>query len=286
MSEQLTLSRDGEVVQTKPLGRKPTMPQHLSLSRDGPYVIGQCGQAAVAYRDPKPLDSGYALVRVDGEAVLDNLQLGAEHALSYPFGRIEPDWAPASGDWAFHSGMACIPWAYWLTGDGRQQPALAWCRRPAPPDVAVSFDVSEYTEGYENDDHRHFPYHDVSLVLAAPEQNPDSGYRFVIGAEGGRLLRLYRNGQLVREINDPRFAIAMNYHCNTPRAIEVSASKHGGTLRLVLQGIPALSYDDPSPLGAGLVGLGVVNCRANFRDLFLYRDYTWESPLGAAGFRP
>jgi hypothetical protein len=34
------------------------------------------------------------------------------------------------------------------------------------------------------------------------------------------------------------------------------------------------------------VALGVGKCRANFRDVFLYRDETWAQPLGVTAFSP
>jgi hypothetical protein len=282
--QDLGLTRNGETVAEGSTGSAP--PLGLSLRRDGPFVVGQAGDAVLTYRDPQPLPAGHAEVRATGQAVIDNLDLGAAHALAYRFDRVEPDWVEASGGWMFHSGMACIPWAYWLSGDGRETPALIWNRREAPASLAVRLDVSEYTVGYESGYHEHFPYHDISLVLSGDGKATDSGYRFVIGAEGGRATRLLRKGQVVAETSDPRFHITMGSHCNTPRAIEVVAVKHGGSLELWLNGVQALSYQDPEPLGNGRVALGVEKCRANFRDLFLYRDETWLEPLGVAAFSP
>ena len=34
--------------------------------------------------------------------------------------------------------------------------------------------------------------------------------------------------------------------------------------------------DDPDPLPAGQVGLGLEGCRANFRDCVIYPDLTWK----------
>jgi hypothetical protein len=150
--------------------------------------------------------------------------------------------------------------------------------------VALHFDVSEYTEGYANGDHLHFPYHDISVVLAGDGANPDSGYRFLIGADGGVRTRLLRQGQAVAATDDRRGGVAMGSHSNTPRAAEVMVVKHGGDVRLIVNGVEALAYTDPQPLGGGQVALGVDKCRANFRDLFLYRDHTWDLPLGAAAF--
>jgi hypothetical protein len=91
---------------------------------------------------------------------------------------------------------------------------------------------------------------------------------------------------MVAQVDDARFTIAMGSHCNTPRAIEVFALKNGGSLSLSLNGVQALTYDDPAPLGSGYVAIGAADCRANFRDLFLYRDCTWGEPVGVTQFSP
>jgi hypothetical protein len=282
--EQLALTRNGQTV-GQAAGAGPP-PLALSLRRDGPFVVGEAGAAVVSFRDPEPLPTGYAVVQAAGRAVIDNLSLGASHALAYRFDRVEPDWIEAGGEWLFHSGMACIPWAYWLSGDGRETPAVVWNRRETPADLSARFDVSEYTVGYESGEHVHYPYHDISLAVCADGESLDSGYRFVIGAEGGRKTRLLRQGQVVAETAEPRFTATMGGHCNNPRAIEVVAEKRGGELRLTLNGALAFEYEDPAPLGPGRVALAVDGCRANFRDLFIYRDETWQSPLGVDRFGP
>jgi len=284
--QRLEVCRNAQSVGGADIAAGGALPMHLVLRREGPFVVAQAGTTVVSFRDPEPLPDGQALVGTVGSAVLDNLDLGADHALAYRFDRIEPDWTEASGDWMFHSGMACIPWAYWLSGDGREQPAVLWNRVRAPADLALHFDVSEYTEGHASGDHTHFPYHDISLVLCGDGAGLDSGYRFVIGADGGLRTRLLKQGQVVATTEDPRFRVTMGSHCNTPRAIEVLAVKNGGELRLSLNGGEALRYTDPEPLQTGQVALGVGECRANFRDLFLYWDRTWETPLGASGFGP
>jgi hypothetical protein len=91
---------------------------------------------------------------------------------------------------------------------------------------------------------------------------------------------------LAKQVDDAQFSIAMGGHCNTPRAVEAFAVKHEGSLSLFFNGVEALTYDDPEPLGCGYVGIGAVGCRANFRDLFLYRDRTWDEPVGVTQFSP
>ncbi len=138
------------------------------------------------------------------------------NGVSYRFDRVEPDWVPATGEWLFHSGMACLWWNYWLSGDGREGPATIWLRSAHLENVTVRFVVGEYTEGSEDGDHQHFPYHDCSLMLCGSRPDPDSGYRLVVGEGGGQSTRLYRKGRLVTENADPAFRITMGPHCSSP----------------------------------------------------------------------
>jgi hypothetical protein len=168
--------------------------------------------------------------------------------------------------------MACIAWSYWITGDGRRKPAWLWRRAalsrngPADGEQSLDFYVGEHTEGYEGGQHEHFPYHDVSVVLSADGRDPDSGYRFLIGAAGGHGVVLYRAGREVAR--EPHFRVFKNGHANTPRSIHVRAVRHGAALSLELEGLARLDWQDPQPLtGGGQVALGVAACRANFSDL-------------------
>jgi len=253
-------------------------PTTVEVLRDGAWVVGRLGETdGLAFRDGNPLPSGYAEVHVRGaEARLSRLVLASDSAPGYRFDRAEPDWRPASGEWTVHSGMACILWDYWMTGDGRQGPALTWNLRPMPSDAALDVLVSEHTEGYADGDHRHFPYHDIKLVRGGCPGEPDSGYAFVLGADGGRSTRLLREGTEVASTDDYRFRISMGGHCNSPRAVRLRAAVQEGRLSLVYNGILALEWDDPTPLPGGHVGLGADKCRANFRDCVVYPDLTWK----------
>jgi len=207
---------------------------------------------------------------------MSRLTLASDSAPSYRFDRTEPDWQPASGAWTGHSGMACILWDYWMTGDARQEPALTWNIRSMPTNVTLDVMVSEHTVGYPDGDHEHFPYHDIKLVLGGCRGEPDSGYAFIVGADGGRNTRLLREGVEVARTDSRRFRIAMGGHCNSPRAVRLRAAKHSGHLSLTFNEMLALEWDDPAPLPAGHVGLGLERCRANFRDCVVYPDLTWH----------
>jgi len=249
----------------------------IELLRDGRWVVGRIGPGqGLAIRDGEPLDSGYAEVLANGGTLkMSKLTLTSDDAYIYPFKSPEPDWRPATGTWSEHTGMACILWDYWMSGDGREEPARTGNRQPMAGDVAVDVQISEYTEGYEDGEHQHFPYHDVKVVLCGQPDQPESGYTFIAGADGGRRTVLLRNGVEVASNNDPRLRITMGGHCNSPRAIEMRASRNGAHLTLTITGAPALQWDDPDPLTGEYVGLGVEKCRANFRDCVIYPDMTW-----------
>lgn len=240
----------------------------LSLRRDGPYVVARLGEKQLVWRDGDPLSGVGCGAYVAGSATVAELQLRHHSALHYSFRNIETDWQPAVGDWMARSGMACIPWDYWMTGSGTPV-GVTWNIRPQPANLHMEGWVSEHTLGYATGEHRHFPYHDISLITSAASEDRDSGYRFVVGAEQGRQARILRLGEVVAETDDPRFRIVMGGHCNTPRIIHVAVLQRDGELELVVNGETALRWTDPDPLPGGLAALGVDGCTANFRDLWL-----------------
>ncbi|MFQ6131051.1 MAG: hypothetical protein ACE5R4_03370 [Armatimonadota bacterium] len=267
----LRLLRRGEVVAELDAlaADEVSWPNTLTLFRDGNGVGGAAGEVGLTYTDPQPLADGRPAIWVTaGQAVFDDLRLANLRATVDRFDRPAPGWVPSHGRWQVHSGMACIPWDYWTTGFG-QPLALTWWRQPCTTDVVVDFNVSEYSEGYESGEHKHFPYHDISVALCGDGGDPDSGYRFVIAA-GGTVTKLLRKGEVVAQTDDPRLRIVMGDHCNLPRAFDVRAAKRGSHISLAINGAPALQYEDPEPLAPGRIGLGAGDCAANFRDVVVY----------------
>ncbi len=244
------------------------------LWRDREWVAAEVDGRRAAWRDPAPPPSGPVGVRLaGGRAKLGAFEVTAENAVATTFQVVDTAWRQ-DGPWLWSTGMACIPWSYWITGDGRQRPTWLWRRDPLGADVAARVYLCEYTDGYDDEqaahDHEHHPLHDVSLVLDADGGDPDSGYRFVVGADGGRCARLLRAGKLVAE--NRAFTIRMGGHCNEPRSLLVEATRIGNRLKLVLNGRTALDFTDPQPLpGGGYVGLGVADSRANFGDFAAFQ---------------
>ncbi|MFQ5808229.1 MAG: hypothetical protein ACE5JM_01310 [Armatimonadota bacterium] len=247
-------------------------PSTLTIFRDGPTIGAALGSSGITYSDGEPLADGRPVVWVSsGQALFDDIRLANLRATVDRLDRPAPEWAPSHGRWLVHSGMACIEWDYWTSAFGEPL-SLAWRREPRARDLVLEFNVSEYSEGEESGAHRHFPYHDISVAFCGDGREPDSGYRFIIGADRGRATKLLRQGQVVAVTQDRRFWISMGRHCNTPRAFDVRVAKRGGYMSVSLNGVTALEYTDPQPLGPGQVGIGAGQCTANFRDAVLY---TW-----------
>jgi len=265
-SGKLALTRLGQTVAESEVG--PLTGEGISLWRDGAYVVARAGETGLAFVDAEPLQTPRCCAYATTGGGFAELQLSNRRALAYSFRSVEPDWQPAEGTWMTHSGMACIAWDYWLTGKG-EPVATAFNHKPQPADLHVDFWISEYTEGFADGEHRHYPYHDVSLITCAQQRERDSGYRFVVGADGGKAVLLYKKGSQVAETTDSRFSIRMAGHCNIPRSMHVVVSQQTGVLRLSLDGVEALRYEDPEPLAGGLVGIGVEGCAVDFKDLWM-----------------
>lgn len=241
---------------------------YARLWRDGEWVAAEIEGQRLAWRDPHPLGSGLVgLALRGGEAQVGGVLVTAENGFASTFGVIDTAWRE-DGPWLWNTGMACIAWSHWITGDGREKPAWLWRRQPLADDVSLDLHISEFTEGYDKGrlTHRHFAYHDLSVVLDGDGSQPDSGYRFLIGANGGHGVQLLRLGQVVATNNE--FTMHLGDHSNTPRTIHVDAVRHGALLQLKFGDETMLKWTDPRPLSGGRsVGLGLSGCRANFSDL-------------------
>jgi len=270
----LKLLRRGQVVaeQAALAGDDLSWPTTMTLFRDGNVVGAAGGDSGLTYTDPDPLPDGHPALWVSGgQALFDDLRLGNLRATVDRFDGPAPDWVPSHGRWVVHSGMACIAWDYWTTAFGEPL-ALTWQRQPCAADFVLDCNVSEYSEGYASGEHKHFPYHDICVAFCGDGREPDSGYRFLIASEGGKVTKLLRKGAVVAQTAEPRFRIVSDDEYNTPRAFDAQVQRKGGRISLALNGLPALQYEDPEPLAPGQVGLGLAECAADFRDVILY---TW-----------
>ena len=241
------------------------LPDGIEISRIG-QLAGRLFTEPVWAVEP-PESERTLLIKAAGRVQLRNLLIASPSLRTFAFNKLEPGWFIESGRWRIHDGLACIAWDHWI-GAEAQPEAFLWLQEQIGGDFLLGLQVSEASKGYSDGTHRHFPYHDVYVNVCAEKMDPTSGYAFVIGADGGRLTRLYRRGRLVGE--SAALRIQMGSHCNHPREILVRVVRKSSTLKLILNGSTLLEYEDRAPLRGGLIGIGAKECRVNFKDFFVY----------------
>ena len=240
-------------------------PMEARLWRDRDWIAAEVDGQWLAWQDPDPAPSGrVGLVLDRGETKVAEVRVTAENGINSPLGVVDTSWRE-DGVWQWNSGMSCIDWSYWITGDGRERAAWLWRRQPFGDDLNLEVFYAEYTDGYDDpqhqETHKHFPLHDINLVIGGDGQDPDSGYRLWIGADGGKTTHLLRQGKIVA--TNPKFTVQMGSHCNDPRFFKVDVDRRGARLKIQLNDKPAFDYTDPEPFDdGGQVSLGVIAGRA------------------------
>ncbi len=273
-AKRLVLLREGQEVAQAEVGAlsEEDFPLALRLVREGRAVFGELGEKArVLFVDEQPLRGLGVALFAEGEALFAEPLVGNLRAMAHSFRSVEPEWTPLCGTWLAHSGMACIPWSHWISGMSRELAVLE-LDRPVFGEQIVRVRISEYTEGYETGEHRHFPLHDVRVSLCAEQGKPDSGYTVELGGEGGKYTRIWRRGKVVAETADEKFRITMGSHCNSPREIACVVIFRGGKLSVTFNGAPCISFQDKEPLSGGYISLGVARGQANFADFAAMPD--------------
>ncbi len=259
---QAVLAKGAETVASMPLDSPPA---EARLWRDRTWVAAEVDGRWLAWQDPLPAPSGrIGLVLQAGSAKVGEVRVTAENGINSPLGVVDTSWRE-DGVWHWNSGMSCIDWSYWITGDARERHAWLWRRQPFGQDLNLEVFYGEYTDGYDDpkhqETHQHFPLHDINLVIGGDGQDPDSGYRLWIGADGGKTTHLLRRGQIVA--TNPKFTVRMGSHCNDPRFFKVDVDRRGARLAIKLNDQPAFDYTDPEPFAdGGQVSLGVMAGRA------------------------
>jgi hypothetical protein len=174
-------------------------------------------------------------------------------ARDYVFGVAPTDWWVSSGEWQVSARWACDDRWSWLAGWGTGDAAI-WSKRRFDGDQAVDFWVGVKMTapgGAETQRCR-----DYNLVICGDQQNPRSGYSFILGGDGGVKTQLLRNGQVVAEAPTIRVPAGYNvHHC----WFRVRASRIGNVISYDFERRPVFRYEDPDPLPGGYVGLWTRN---------------------------
>jgi len=237
----------------------------ITLRRSGARVEALVGDETVAaFEDDAPLSGGMVgLTAPQAAAQPARLQITAWNVLDSAFRAAPTEWRVVGGRWDVQSRWACTPRWSWFGGRSPDLAAI-WTRDAYPGDVVV-----EFFAGFRMDTpFAPFYQHpsNIAVTLCGDGATPGSGYSFILGANGNRETIILRRGEIVARSNALRLPDILDGFgggtVGPTAAIELHkewehlrAERLGDTVRLLLDGKPALEYTDPDPLPGGAVGI-------------------------------
>lgn len=216
----------------------------------GALVLSVNGAAVAVYNDPDPTGTDRVGVRVEGAPLCyDDLLLERSHVRDYTFTQAPADWIVQRGTWEVTSRWTCSPGWTWLSGlDSRH--AMVQSKWQVEGDVQLETYVG--AKMMQTPSGRKELLQEIRLGICGRPGFLNAGYFFLIGAKGGRLTALQRNGLTVAEA--PGFVVIQGSVHND--WLRLSVRKRGDEVALLCQGQPVISYSDPEPLPGGTVCFG------------------------------
>ena len=233
----------------------------LKLVKLGSAVLTYADSKPIfPFPDPAPLTGGYIGIASEGEASFLSLRIWAESASAYTFEAASPLWWESGGRWVLRAGLPDPALGHWITGIADKGEGYLWERLVRRGGFVWYTTVAPATEGYADGGSKTFPLENVHLTFCGRHGVPGSGYRLVLRPEGKSSIALYKGKKAVarKDVRLPK-----------EQPVRVRVAKQGARIEIGLNGARMLVFEDPEPLDAGHLGLGVRNSRARFLDLLV-----------------
>ncbi|MFW5867232.1 MAG: hypothetical protein ACOCX2_05415, partial [Armatimonadota bacterium] len=192
----------------------------------------------------------------------NQLHIISRNMMDSTFRAAPTDWHIGSGDWGVSSRWDCTPRWSWFQGRSDDL-ASVWTRRQFGGDVVVEFFAGISMDQPWAPFYQHPG--NLAVTLGGSNDTPGSGYSLVFGGWGNSAAGIFRQGELVAKV--PGFTMpdildslggttgredAHKLHNEWWR---IRAERIGSTVRLLVDGKLAASFDDPEPLPGGAVGI-------------------------------
>lgn len=230
-------------------------PVELSLERHGDKVIVRADGRDLLSAAAAGAGGGRLGFRCVGfRPRISAVAISSANVYDYTFDTAPTGWWVGSGEWDITNRWSCTPDWSWFGGVSRLAPAATaaiWHKQPVEGDAVLDFYVAPkmITRLF-------FPSErmaDLNATLCGDGEDPKSGYAFIV-AGNGRGAQILKQGKVLAEDKEFRlFTVAHNRWAN------VRVEKRGRTLRLLVEGRPVLSCDDPDPLPGGYVAVWTRN---------------------------
>ena len=244
---------------------RPNGPVQVTLRRAGARVEALLdGEPIARFEDEAPLPGGkVGLSAASARQQAPRLSITSSNVIDSTFRSAPTEWSVVGGDWRVRSRWACTPRWSWFGGRSEHLASI-WTRESFEGDVVV-----EFFGGFLMDS-PFAPFYDtpsdINVTLCGDGANPGSGYSFIYGGWGNRATAILRKGEVVAQTTDFRLpdtidslggelfggngAVELHKHWR-----HVRAERIGSTLRFIIDGKPALEYNDPDPLSGGSAGI-------------------------------
>lgn len=265
---QLTLTlREGQQPRVQKTVAMPAPPCTVTLRRVGKTVEALVGSEAVAsFEAAVPAAGKVGLSAPTARSQAGRLGIVSHNLIDSTFRSAPTDWTIGSGEWGVSSRWACTPRWSWFQGRAEDLASI-WTRRRFTGDVVVEFFAGIPMDQPWAPFYRHPG--NLAVTLAGSDGTPGSGYSLVFAGWGNSASGIFRRGELVAKV--PGFVMpdildslggtadpgeAHKLHDEWWR---IRAERIGRTVRLLVDGKVAASYDDPEPLPGGAVGIWTLN---------------------------
>lgn len=258
----LTLS-EGQQVRAQKSIAKLELPSTVTLRRAGDTVAALVGgQVVASFTATVPAAGKIGLTAPSARRQTGRLGIVSANLIDSTFRSAPTDWTIGSGDWGVSSRWACTPRWSWFQGRATDLASI-WTRRRFTGDVVVEFFAGIPMDQPWAPFYRHPG--NLAVTLCGADGTPGSGYSLIFGGWGNSASGIFRRGELVAKVpgvvmpdivdslgGASDFGAAHKLHNEWRR---LRAERIGRTVRLLVDGQVAASFEDPDPLPGGTVGI-------------------------------
>ncbi len=262
----LTL-REGAEVRAEAAVAMPELPVTVALRRTGDAVEALVGgKVAASFDATIPAAGKVGLTGRTARWQASGLRIVSRTTMDATFRSAPTDWHVGSGEWGVSSRWDCTPRWSWFQGRSEDL-ASVWTRRSFSGDVVVEFFAGISMDQPWAPFYQHPG--NLCVTLCGSNDTPGSGYSLIFGGWGNSAVGIFRQGELVARV--PGFTmpdILDSLGGTTGRADahklhnewwRIRAERVGSTVRLLVGGKLAATFDDPDPLPGGAVGVWTLN---------------------------
>ncbi|MHB9109886.1 MAG: hypothetical protein ACYDCO_22775 [Armatimonadota bacterium] len=211
------------------------------------------------YRDAAPLKAELIGFTVT-EPTLPAAKLDVESdRLEDPFEYAPTNWITESGVWAVMARYSCKPEWNWFGGFGAHTPTV-WSKYRLDGDQVVEAYTGIKMQFDNQPEEYARRYRDINMTICADGSHLNSGYTLIrAGKQGGAMATmLLRKGVIVQTTKEAKFLMPPQGQGHR-RWFATRMEKRGDTIKVYIDNLLAMTYQDPDPIPGGYAGVWTYN---------------------------